>query len=170
MIRSARQTAIRALPQRIFRGMKFYLLVGHVVGRLNSCRAGVVIVELPRGECAVILRTALDLNDSSRTKISPGKFLFACPDQFHRPSGGLSQPGCFYRSIPGVLASVSRAGIRNDHAHVIQAQVKGAGQLFTHCEWALRPCPDRQPVFGPLGDRGAWLQRRVSNVGHGVGP
>src|SRR5262249_60107484 len=82
--------------------------------------------------------------------------------------GRFAQRGSSYGACAGLFAAVTRAGIRNYHAHFLFRNVKSVGKFAAHAERPLRSCPDGEPVPVPLGNRGAWLKRRVRDVGDGI--
>src|SRR5437762_11488787 len=63
--------------------MKFGLLVGNVVQRADARSAGVVVVKFPRRDRAVVADAAGDLDHPRRTKVRPGEFLLARPDELY---------------------------------------------------------------------------------------
>src|SRR5262249_19184661 len=83
-------------------------------------------------------------------------------------AGRLGQARSLHRAFSRVLAAVSRAGVRHDHAHLPVRNAERRGQLIAYCERALRARPYRQPVSLPFRDGGPWLERSMLNVGYGV--
>src|SRR6185312_13539065 len=147
MIGGGGQRPIRTLAQRwILRGMKLGALVGNVIRRVNRCRTGVVVVELPGDEGSVGTRPCLYVDDSSRTEIRPHELFFASPLQLYRLSGSLGQARAFHRSFAGMLAAVRRSRIGNNDAHVLLRQMKGLHQFIANGKWTLRACPDRELI------------------------
>src|SRR3989442_7101085 len=149
--------------------MKLIKLVWNVVLSLNGRRSGVVVVKLPRGNRAVVLDTALDIDHTSRTKVGPSEFLFPRPDEFDRLAGSFCQTRGLDRAFTGVFATVTRARIRNYDPNFIFRNVKCFRQFSAHSKGPLRSGPDRELVAVPISDGGARLKRRVRDVCHGVG-
>ena len=83
------ERAVRALAQRRPDRMELDSLVRDVVRRRDPGRAGVVIVELPRGERAVLLRAAPDLDQAARPQIGPRELFFPRPHDLDGLAGGL---------------------------------------------------------------------------------
>src|SRR5579871_823686 len=104
--------------------MKFTLLVGDIVWRVNARRAGVVVVKLPGDERAVRRDTTLNVNHARWPEICPGKLFLAGPYQLYRFAGGFGQTSSFHGALAGVLATVRRASIGNNHPHLIERDVK----------------------------------------------
>src|SRR6266576_6985408 len=94
------------------------------VRRPNTRRAGVVVIELPGSDRAVIAHAAFDVDHTGRTKICPGKFLLASPYQLDWLSCSLRESGSFERGIGGVLTAICRAGIRNQDSHLLDRNPK----------------------------------------------
>src|SRR6266704_2562189 len=104
--------------------MKRNPLMGNFVWGAHGRGAGIVVVEFPEVQRAVCFRAALYINDSGWTKVGPGEFLFACPDQFHRLACGLGQTRSFYRDLAGVLATIGGTGIGDDDVDSIFLKMK----------------------------------------------
>src|SRR5260370_10808807 len=89
--------------------MKLNGLVWNIVVDLNTRCSGVIIVKLPGGDRTVILDAALDVDNTSRAKVSPGKLFFARPHQLHWLSAGACQAcgfdGAFSRVLPAIAGS-----------------------------------------------------------------
>src|SRR5713226_938527 len=77
------------------------------VGRGDGRRAGVVVVELPGRERAVLLRSSLDLNDAGWTEIRPGELFFARPNNLDRLAHSFGQTRRFDRGLAVMLAAVA---------------------------------------------------------------
>ena len=169
VVRGRGERAIGALAQRRLDGVVLDLLVGDVVRRGDAGGAGVVVVELPRDERAVLARAASDLDEAGGAQVRPGELLLARPDDLDRLAGGLGQTRRFDRRVAGVLAAVGGAGVGDEDADVLARDAEGRGELLAHGEGALRAGPDRELVAVPFGDRGARLERRVRDVLDGVG-
>ena len=74
----------------------------------------------------------------------------------------------FDRGFAGVLAAVTRARVRHQHADTFFWNAKSLGQFTPHAERPLRARPDRQVVARPLRQRSARFERRMGDVGDGV--
>src|SRR5690349_10634555 len=93
-------------------------LIGNVIQRPDSRRAGVIVVIVPGHEHTVVSDAAGDVDDPGRSEVSPGKFLFACPDQLDRTSYRACQTSSLDGNFAGMLTTISTSGIRNDHANI----------------------------------------------------
>ena len=69
--------------------MKFDLLMGNVVQRLEGRSPGIVVMKFPGGEGAVLSHAAPDLDHPGGAEIGPGKFFLARPDELDRFAGSL---------------------------------------------------------------------------------
>ena len=148
--------------------MKFGLLAGNVVHRAEGRRAGIVVVAFPGGEEAVFFSAAGDFDDTSRAKVSPGKFFFARPDEFHRLASRAGEPSRFDCRLARMFAAVARAGVGDDHADVVFGDMESAGEIAADAKGPLRAGPDGELLVLPFGDRGPRFKRRVGDVGHRV--
>src|SRR5262249_31800959 len=99
----------------------------------------------------------------------PREFFFARPDQLDRLPYRTSQVRGLDCHLAGVFAAVGRPGIRYDHPDVLFGHTERRRKLATYAERTLCPGPDRQTLAMPLGDRRAGLQRRMGDIGHGIG-
>ena len=131
---------------------------------LNAGGAGVVVVKLPRGNRAVIFDAALDVDDAGGTKVGPGEFFFARPDELHGFARGSRQARGFHGALAGVFAAITRTSVGHDHAHLFFLNAKRFREFAAHAKGSLRSGPDRELVVFPFGHRGARLKRRVRNV------
>src|SRR5882724_6705511 len=107
MIGCRGEPPIGALPQWRIRGMKLNTLIRHAVRRADSRSAGIVVVKFPSGQRAIARDAALDIDDPSGAKVSPGEFFFSRPNYFHRMTCRPGQSCRFQRGVAGVLAAVS---------------------------------------------------------------
>src|SRR5688572_5109289 len=119
MIRGGRQSAVRAGAQRRLSLMIDFGFVGDVVERANAGIAGIVIAVLPARESARGVHLARNVDDACRSEVGPRELLLARPDQLHRFPGKLGEPRGFDGGFAGMLAAVTRTGVRYDHAHAI---------------------------------------------------
>src|SRR5262249_15118403 len=102
------------------------------------------------------------------TKIGPGEFLFARPHQLHWFSRCLGQTRSLNRTLPSMLATISRARIGHHHPDLLRRNVESSGQFIAHGERTLRACPDGKLLSTPLSDCSARFERRMSDVLDGV--
>src|SRR6266446_9040790 len=130
--------------------MKLIKLIRNVVLSLNGCGPGVVVVKLPRGDRAIALDAALDIDHAGRPKIGPGEFFFACPDEFDRLAGCFRQTRGLDRAFAGMFAAVTRASIGDDDANFVFRNVKCFRQFRAYSKGSLRSGPDRELVAVPL--------------------
>ena len=149
--------------------MKSNVVVGNVVFDLNARAAGVVVVKLPRGNRAVRLDSALDIDHAGRSKISPGEFFFARPDELHWFVRCFCEPRGFNRALAGMFAAVTRAGVGNNDANFVFGNMKRLRQFGAHAKRSLRTGPNGQLATVPFGHGGARLERRMRDVRDGVG-
>src|SRR5947209_15799574 len=124
--------------------MKLIKLIWNVVLSLNGCGPGVVVVKLPRGDRAIVLDSALDIDHTGRTKIGPSEFFFAGPDEFDRLAGSFRQTRGLDRAFAGVFAAVTRTCVRNDDANFVFRNVKCFRQFRAHSKGPLRSGPNRE--------------------------
>src|SRR2546428_4815037 len=122
-------------------------------------------MKLPRGDRSVVAHAARHVDHAGWTKVCPGEFLFAGPQELHRFAGRLCESSCFDGDIACVLAAVARAGVGHDHANPLFWNSKRFGKLTANSKRPLRSRPDSELSFVPLSDRGTRLKRRVSDVG-----
>src|ERR1051325_6838222 len=168
MIRSRREPAIRTLSRWRLAVMKLNVLIRKIVLDLNARAARVVIVKLPRRYCAIVLHAGADFDHARGTKVGPVEFFLARPDEFDRLATPPREPRRFDRALARVLAAVSGAGVGRNHADLLFGNMKRFREFRPDAEGALRAGPNRQLAISPLGERGAWLERRVCDVGDGV--
>src|SRR6267378_7230444 len=127
-----------------------------------------VVVKFPRGERAVRGDATLDLDDASGTKIGPGEFFFARPNDFHGTPGSAGQASGLQRGVAGVLSAVRGTGVRHDHANAAFGNVKYGSEVVADGKGPLRSCPNRQFPTGPVGNSGTRFEGSVRNEGDGV--
>ena len=108
-------------------------------------------------------------DDARGAEVGPGELLLARPDQRDRRPGAARQARGLDGGLAGVLAAVGRARVGHDHPHLLQRQPERLGQLAVDAEGPLGAGPDGQVIALPNGQRGARLQRRVGDVGDGIG-
>src|SRR5207245_632473 len=109
--------------------------------------------------------TASDFDDARWTEVGPNELFFARPDNFYRLSGRARQTRGFDGCITGVLPSVGRAGVRNDHANFALWNVKNAGKFVTIRKRPLRSSPYGELAVIPLRHGCARLERGMRDVG-----
>ena len=160
---------IRALAKRRTRGMKLGALVRDFVGRADSGRAGIIVVEFPGGERAVGARAAANLDHAGGPEVRPGEFFLACPDELDGLPRRFREPRRLDGRIARMLAAVRRSGIGHDDTHPVLGNPKRFGKLQAHAERPLRARPDGEFPAAPLRHRSARLERGVLDVGDGVG-
>src|SRR5690606_28347205 len=85
-----------------------------------------------------------------------------------RPACSPSEPARLDRRLAGVLAAIAAAGVGDDYADLAIREAKCIGQLLADSERPLGAGPDGQAVAVPLGDRGAWFEWGVGDVGDRV--
>src|SRR5260370_40693212 len=99
--------------------MELIDLVGNVVFALDAGPAGIVVVKFPRRDGAIILHTAFDIDHSGRTKVGPGKLLFARPDELDWFAGCARQPRRLDGAFAGMFAAIARTALRHDPANFL---------------------------------------------------
>ena len=67
-----------------------------------------------------------------------------------------------------MFSAITRAGVRDDYADALFGNAERLRQFTADTKRPLRAGPDRELVSFPFGYRGAWFQRRVSDIGNGV--
>src|SRR5262249_3085627 len=102
-------------------------------------------------------------------EVGPGEFLFARPDNFDRFFGRASETRGLDGGFTGVLAAVSGAGVRHEHANAFLGNMKCGSEFFADAKGALRAGPNGKLFAVPFGERCSWFQRSVRNVGDPVG-
>src|SRR6267143_1457471 len=130
--------------------MKVIKINRNIVLSLNGRGAGVVVMKLPPGARAIVPDAALDIDHTSRPKIGPSEFFFACPDEFDRLARGFCQARRLDCAFSSVFAAVTRAGIRNDDANLVFRNMKCFRQFSAHSKGPLRSGPNRELVTIPL--------------------
>src|ERR1017187_7785943 len=73
-----------------------------------------------------------NLDQASGTKVSPGKFFASSPDDLYWLAGGVRQASSFNGHLAGMLANITAAPVRVDHAHLRRRQVKRLGQFIAN--------------------------------------
>src|ERR1051325_3421843 len=137
--------------------MKVTFLPGNVVRTFERRWAGIIVVEFPSNNGAVFSRPTAHVDDTARPEIGPCEFLFACPGDFHRLSGGFGQASSFDGRLSGMLAAITRTSIGNDDADIPGIQIEGLCDFFADTERALAPRPHGDLIAIPLGYGGARL-------------
>ena len=100
------------------------VVVRNVVLDLNTRRAGIVVVKLPSRDGAVVFHAAPDINNAGRTKISPGKFLFARPGQLHGFTRRARQTCSFDSAFARVFTPIARASVGNNDTNFVFRDMK----------------------------------------------
>src|SRR5262245_44116393 len=118
-------------------------------------------MKFPGSDLSIVAHTALDFDHSGGTKVGPGEFLFASPDEFDRFAGGFRQSRSLNSGFARMLSAIGRTGIRYDHSYAIFWYAKSRGQFAANAERPLRSGPNRELAVFPLRYRGARFQRRV---------
>src|ERR1044071_3421944 len=118
--RTARMRGSFRLFRRNSRGSAFSKCASSSICTSDARTAGVVVVKFPGSEFALLADPARNFDQTARTEISPGKFLFPRPHHLHRFSGGLRKTCRFDRGIGGVFSTVARAGVGNDHTNAFR--------------------------------------------------
>src|SRR6476661_68554 len=127
-----------------------------------------IVVKFPRSECAVRCEAAPYLDDAGGTKIGPGKFFFARPNDFHRTLRRTGQAGGLQRGVAGVLSAVRGTSIWHDHPNAAFGNMEYGSEVIADSKGPLRSCPNRQLSAGPFGYCSARFERSVRDVGNGV--
>src|SRR5712664_1572297 len=154
MSRRGGQPAVGAAPQYQGNRMVFGSLIRNVVGSFDSRRTGMVVVKIPRRERAVGCEAALHLDDAGGTKIGPGKFFFARPNDFHGMPGRAGQASGLQRGVAGVLSAVRGTSVRHDHANAAFRNMEYGSQVVADSKEPLRSRPNRQFPASPFGNSG----------------
>src|SRR5207253_6338260 len=100
------------------------------------------VVKGPHRERAIAGDSTLDLNHARGAEIRPGELFLARPNDFHGAPCSARQSSGFHRGVAGVLASIRRAGVRDDHANTALWQMECRSELVAIGEWPLRAGPD----------------------------
>ena len=133
-----REAAIRALAERRIRRVELHVLIRHDIWRLQSGRARVVVVELPRREPALCVDARAHIDHADRAEVAPHELFRARVNDLDRPARGLGEPRRFDRVLAGVLAAVRGSHVRHDHAHLVFAQMKRLRDFRADAERPLR--------------------------------
>src|SRR5229473_2142975 len=127
-----------------------------------------VVVKFPCSERAVGSEATLHLDDAGGTKIGPGEFFFARPNDFHGMTSRAGQASGFQRGLAGVLSSIGGTGVRHDHANAAFGNMEYGSEVVTDGKGPLRSRPNRQFPIGPFGNSGTRFERGVCDIGNGV--
>src|SRR6516225_9278281 len=149
--------------------MELDVLVGNIIGRADGRGPGIVVVELPGGDGAILAQPAADVYHPRGAKVSPGELLLARPLELHRPACGPRQSRRLHSGFARVLAAVRAARVRYLYPHLILRKTEHLREFRPHAEGTLRAYPHRQFAILPLRYRRARFEGRVSDIGYGVG-
>src|SRR6267143_1214441 len=127
-----------------------------------------VVVKFPRGERAVGCDATLNLDDAGGTKIGPGEFFLARPNDFYGTPSSAGQTSGLQRSVAGVLSAIGGTGVRHDHKNAAFGNVEYGSEVVADGERPLGPCPNRQFPVGPLGNGGTRFEGGMRDEGHRV--
>src|ERR1041385_6772 len=125
-------------------------------------------MKLPRCDRSICLHAALDVDHTSRTEVCPGELFSSCPDKFHWFVCGTGEPRSFNSTFTAVFASVARASVRNNHAHLVFTNMKRFSQFASNSKRSLSSSPNGKLVGIPFRHRSAWFQWCMCDVGYGV--
>src|SRR6267142_7231820 len=128
-----------------------------------------VVVKFPCSERAVGSEAALHLDDAGGTKIGPGEFFFARPNDFYGMTSRAGQASGFQRGVAGVLSAIRGTGVRHDHANAAFRNVKYGSEVIADGKGPLCSSPNRQFPAGPFGNGGTRFERCVRDIVNGVG-
>ena len=124
---------------------------------------------MPGGQRALVVEAGFGLDESGGTEVGPGELLLAGPAQRDGLAGRLREARGLLGGFARVLAAKAAAKIRDNHAHVVVRQMKGAHEVRAVAERVLCAGPDGQLAVGPFGNGGAGFQRGVLDVGDMIG-
>ena len=127
-----------------------------------------VVVKFPCSERAVGSEAALHLDDAGGTKIGPGEFFFARPNDFYGMTSRAGQASGFQRGVAGVLSAIRGTGVRHDHANAAFENMEYGSEVVADGKGPLRSRPNRQFPAGPLGNSGTRFERGVRDIGNCV--
>src|SRR5512146_627303 len=144
--------------------MKLDQLVRNRIRRCHRRWSRVVVVELPRDQRSIALRSSIHPDNSRRTEISPREFLLPRPDDTHWFSRSLRQSRRFHRSIALMLPAITRTCIRHQYAYLRRIDAKSIRKFVAHRKRTLRSRPNRQSISIPLRNRSARFQRSMRDV------
>src|SRR5229473_6069311 len=127
-----------------------------------------VVVKFPCSERAVACEAALNLDDAGGTKIGPGKFFFARPNDFHGTPSRAGQASGLQRGVAGVLSAIRGTSVRHDHANAAFGNMKYGSQVIADSKGPLRSRPNRQVPRGEFGDSSTRFEWGVRDISNGV--
>src|SRR3977135_775126 len=104
-----------------------------------------VVVKFPRGERAVGCHATLNLDDAGGTKIGPGEFFLARPNDFHVTPSSAGQTSGLQRSVAGVLSAIGGTGVRHDHTNAAFGNVEYGSEVVADGNTRPVSCP--HPAF-----------------------
>ena len=134
-------------------------------------RVGAVVddqIAAARGDRAVLLDAALDLDDHALAALVGSEELLAAREhEAHRARGLAREHGDVRLVVEAALAAEAAAQDRHDDAHLAGGQLERVHDAAARRERHLRRGPDRDVVARPLRHDGARLDRDgVRAVGH----
>src|SRR6266851_4056910 len=128
-----------------------------------------VVVKFPCSERAVGSEATLHLDDAGGTKIGPGEFFFARPNDFHGMTSRAGQASGFQRGVAGVLSAIRGTGVRHNHANAAFGNMEYSSEVVADSKGPLRSRPNRQFPAGPFGNSSTRFERGVRDISNGVG-
>src|ERR1700731_2852786 len=117
--------------------MKFRADVGRGVGRLDSGRAGMIVVKIPGDEFAFGSDSAFDLDNAGRAEVSPSEFFLASPNNLDGTAGSAGETGSLDSGVAGVLAAVGGARVGDDDAHACFGNAESASEFAANSKGTL---------------------------------
>src|SRR5262249_55399634 len=141
----------------------------NVVRGIKTRASGIIIVDLPEDERAVLAHAAGHVDDPGWAEVSPGELLFARPNQLHGLTRSLGEARGLDGRLPGMFAPETRTGIGRDHTDLLLVQAQGMSKLVAHRKRHLRAGPDGELLIFPFCYGGPGLHGGVGDVGDGVG-
>src|SRR4029077_10255804 len=123
-IRGRGQRAVGTLPQWRIGVVENRTLLRNIVQSADCGTAGIVVMKIPGRDLAIVAHTTANLDQTGGPEIRPRKLLLAGPNKLDRLPGRFRQAGSLHGGFACVLATVTRARVGNDDAHLFSGDVE----------------------------------------------